>query len=257
MTYRRGILALNELRQTYTMTDVWPVPLEDICKFTAYLFQTNLSHSFFSRVNDFEDPTQKFVIKKMLEGIKRSKPKTRDTRLPITKELLVLILRILPFVCVSQYERKLFSAAFSVAYHGLLRVGEIAFNVIHSRHVIAISNVSVSGNGLLNISIPSSKTDQIVMGTLISLQAQINKDVCPCNLMRSFLTERPLIPGPVFCHCDGRPLTRYQFVSVLKKVLERVGVEHKHYSSHLFRIGCATSLSILGLSDDVIMKLGR
>ena len=156
-------------------------------------------------------------------------------------------------MCVSQYERKLFSAAFSVAYHGLLRVGEIAFNVIHSHHVIAISNVSVSGNGLLNISILSSKTDQIGMGTLISLQPQIYKDVCPCNLMHSFLTDRPLIPGPVFCHCDGRLLTRYQFVSVLKKALERVGVKHK-YS---FRIGYATSLSILGLSDDVILKLGR
>ena len=73
------------------MTDVWPVPLEDLCKFTAYLFQTNLSHFsikyylsgiiYFSRVNDFEDPTQKFVIKKMLEVIKRSKPKTRDYQL--------------------------------------------------------------------------------------------------------------------------------------------------------------------------------
>lgn len=146
MTYRRGILALDEFRQTYTMTDVWPVPLEDLCKFMAYLFQTNnLSHSsikcylsgisFFSRVNDIEDPTQKFVIKKILEGIKRSKPKIQDTRLPITKELLVL--RILSFLCVSQYERKLFSAAFSVAYHGLLRVGEIAVNGIHSRHVMS------------------------------------------------------------------------------------------------------------------------
>ena len=91
------------------------------------------------------------------------------------------------------------------------------------------------------------------MGTLISLHLQINKDVCPCNLMHSFLTDRPLIPGPVFCHCNGRLVTRYQFVSVLKKALERVRVKHK-YS---FRIGYATSLSILGLSDDVIMKLGR
>ena len=49
MTYRRGILALNEFRQTYTMIDVWPVPLEDLCKFTAYLFKTNLSHSFYSK----------------------------------------------------------------------------------------------------------------------------------------------------------------------------------------------------------------
>ena len=141
------------------MTYVWPVPLEDLCKFTAYLFQTNLSHStikcylsgiiFLSRVNDFEDPAQKFVIKKMMEGIKRSKPKTRDTRLPITKELIVLILRMLPFVCVSKYERRLHFTSFSIAYHGLLRVREIAFNGIHSRHFIAIANVSVLGNVFL------------------------------------------------------------------------------------------------------------
>ena len=142
------------------MTDVWPVPLEDLCKFIAYFSQTNLSHSsikcylsgisFFIRVNDFENPTQKFVIKKkMLEGNKRSKPKTRDTRLPITKELIVLILRMLPFVCVSKYERRLHFTAFSIAYHGLLRVREIAFNGIHSRHFIAIANVSVLGNVFL------------------------------------------------------------------------------------------------------------
>jgi hypothetical protein len=36
-----------------------------------------------------------------------------------------------------------------IAYHGLLRVREIAFNGIHSRHFIAIANVSVLGNVFL------------------------------------------------------------------------------------------------------------
>ena len=76
------------------MTDVWPVPLEDLCKFIAYFSQTNLSHSsikcylsgisFFIRVNDFENPTQKFVIKKKYwkgTNVLNQKHETQDYQL--------------------------------------------------------------------------------------------------------------------------------------------------------------------------------
>jgi hypothetical protein len=39
-----------------------------------------------------EDITQKIVVRKILEGIKRSRPKEKDMRLPITRELLKVIL---------------------------------------------------------------------------------------------------------------------------------------------------------------------
>lgn len=77
----------------------------------------------------------------MLEGIKHSRPKVNDARLSITKDLLMAIIRFLPFVCNSNYEIGLFQTAFSVAYHGLLRIGEIAHSGCHSRHVIRISDV--------------------------------------------------------------------------------------------------------------------
>jgi hypothetical protein len=35
-----------------------------------------------------EDITQKFVVRKILEGIKRSRPNQKDMRLPITREFL-------------------------------------------------------------------------------------------------------------------------------------------------------------------------
>jgi len=243
------------------------VPLYDLCNFVAHLYHAQLSFStikcylsgisFFSRINEFEDPTQKFIIKKMLEGIKRSRPKVNDARLPITKDLLMAIIRFLPFVCSSNYEIGLFQTAFSVAYHGLLRIGEIAHSGRHSRHAIRISDVSFLSNGLLQVRVPSSKTDQSGIGYLILLQPQPNPEICPCRLMRSYLEGRPPLPGPLFCHFDGSPLTRYQFVVILKKTLLRVGVNYKCYSSHSFRIGCATNLSIEGVSDSVIMQLGR
>lgn len=192
----------------------------------------------------------------MLEGIKHSRPKVNDARLSITKDLLMAIIRFLPFVCNSNYEIGLFQTAFSVAYHGLLRIGEIAHSGCHSRHVIRISDVFFI-EWSLQVRVVSSKNYQSGIGYLILLQPQPNPEICPCGLMRSYLEGRPPLPGPLFCHFDGSPLTRYQFVIFLKKTLLRVGVNYKCYSSHSFCIGCATNLSIEGVSDLVIMQLGR
>jgi hypothetical protein len=66
-----------------------------------------------------------------------------DTRLSITPDILQRIVSILPGICFNMYENKLFKAAFTLAYWGLLRVGEItnirttcyfAFET-HSRYV--------------------------------------------------------------------------------------------------------------------------
>ena len=54
-------------------------------------------------------------------------PCNRGFRLPITFEMLNKILKRLPVVCSSPYEALLFAAAFSMACHGFLRVGEIVF----------------------------------------------------------------------------------------------------------------------------------
>lgn len=244
---------------------MWPVPLYDLCSFIAYLFQEHFSHSsikcylagisFYSKVNEFEDNTQKFTVKKMLEGINRSRVKGKDPRLPITKELLQLILKFLPFVCFSCYEVKMFQAAFSVAYHGLLRIGELASGGC-SNHVISVSDVSFSSFGM-KICIPSSKTDQIGTGYKILLQPHPDPNICPAQLTKNFLKDRPPIAGPLFCHFDGRALTRYQFVSVLKKTLSRAGINSTCFTSHSFRIGRATTLSMEGLSDSKIMQFGR
>lgn len=46
-------------------------------------------------------------------------------------------------------------------------------------------------------------------------------------------------------HClfiEGRPLTRYQFITILKRCLNALGVDSSKDNSHSFRIGAATSL---------------
>jgi hypothetical protein len=234
--------------------------------YLAYLFDNGFSHStiscyisglgFYCKINDMEDITQKFVVQTILEGIKRSRPKQKDMRLPITRELLKVILSSLTTVCKSSYEINLFKAAFSLAFHGLFRVGELTVSNGMCRHILLMSNLSIFNNHL-KVDICSSKTDQYGKGTTMLIPSQIDQSICPFKLVNEYIKVRPLIQGPLFCHYDVSSLSRYQFVAVLKKALMRVNIPCNRFSSHSFRIGAATSLSMEGISDSEIMQLGR
>ena len=212
--------------------------------------------SFFSKVNGYEDLSQTFVVKKVLEGIKRSKGNKKDNHLPITKDLLKVILRVVPVACSSQYEACMFGAAFSLAFHGLLRVSEIAVSNGLKRHVLLFSDISL-GDDSLNVHITSSKTDQLGKGTVIMIKAQSDLSLCPCALVRRYIRVRPPVLGSFFCHYNGDSLTRYQFVAVLKKCLKIAGVNQFGFTSHSFRIGMATTLSLAGYPDSLIQSVGR
>ena len=75
------------------------------------------------RLRGWDDPTRHFLIKKIVEGFRRSNSKP-DSRLPITFPILVKIVHSLPFVCSSTFEAILFKTAYLLAYFGLLRVSE-------------------------------------------------------------------------------------------------------------------------------------
>ena len=59
-----------------------------------------------------------------MEGYKRSVGQA-DSRLPITRQMLFKIVQILQSICSSNYETKLFRAAFATAFFCLFRAGEL------------------------------------------------------------------------------------------------------------------------------------
>jgi hypothetical protein len=206
------------------------------------------------------DFSQSFLVQKMLEGLKRLK-KPSDSRLPITEELLDRIICNLPNVCTSFYEADLFSSAFSVAFHGLLRVGEIVLSKSWQKHqVIGIEHVrfGVASNRqeIVRITIPFSKTDQY--GYAATVEIKENKSsICPVYLLKKYMSQRTKLNGPLFCHYSGKPVTRYQFSSVLNKALTFMGIGNLMIRSHSFRIGAASSHFEKGISEAEIKKLGR
>lgn len=265
-TYQRSLSELSKFRLSKGLSEHWPPSLIEILSFIVHLNLRNISHStiscylsgisFYCKINDVDDPTQKFVVRKVLEGVKRSNGRVNDQRLPITLDLLINIIRILPAVCINSYEAILFKASFSLSFYALLRISEFAQSNGQMKHTMSFSDISFPGD-CLKLRIPSSKTDQQGLGTYLQIGKQANHDICPVRLMQKFLKSRPQFQGPLFCHFDGKPLTRYQVVSVLKRAITYLGIDENRYSSHSFRIGAATSLSMQGISDDDIMKAGR
>ena len=64
------------------------------------MHKMKLSHStvscyVFGKINNLEDNTQKIIVRKMIEGVRRLGPNQKDNRLPITRDLLCKILGLL------------------------------------------------------------------------------------------------------------------------------------------------------------------
>uniref|UniRef100_A0A8W8LZR6 Tyr recombinase domain-containing protein n=1 Tax=Magallana gigas TaxID=29159 RepID=A0A8W8LZR6_MAGGI len=155
----------------------------------------------------------------------------------------------------SNYETSLYKAAFSLAFHALLRIGEIALSKGNSHEtIIQCQDVSLLTNKLM-VSIKRSETDQLDRGVTLSVNAS-HGITCPVKAMQEFLQVRPSITRPLFCRFSGKPLTRYQFSAVLAKVLAKLSIDSKNFKSHSFRIGAATTLALQGETQHVIQLAG-
>jgi hypothetical protein len=92
--------------------------------------------------------------------------KRADIRRPITVEILADIITILPQICNSTYEAKLFSAVFVLSFRAFLRIGETvesgkSSHVIQKRDVI-LNHIDKSVS--IGIRFPSTHSHYFVIG---------------------------------------------------------------------------------------------
>lgn len=172
--YAVGLQAFDQFRLNQQLSILWPPPSNHILMFIAHLSiqgckQTTAraytsAIAFKCKVLGNGDPTKHFLVGKVLEGMKRQN-NNRDVRMPITLEILNQILHKLPVVCQDTYETSLFSAAFTLAYYALLRVGELALSKGNSPdRIIQVQHISIQ-HSIINLLIKYSKTDQLGKGT--------------------------------------------------------------------------------------------
>ena len=266
-SYEIGLSAFTEFLKNHNYVEIWPPSLNEILQFVAYLSLRNLSAStarlyvsaiaYKCKILGFIDVTKNFLVSKLLEGMHRLNHGP-DTRLPITTDILKIIISALPGVCYNSFEVRLFKSAFTLAFWGLFRVGEITLSKgSNPDKIISNSDVQISnGAECIYVHLRFSKTDQWGKGIKIEIPKAIGI-ICPVESLVDYLKVRPTVNGPLFCHFNGNALSRYQFSAMLSKTLKCSGIEPSNYKSHSFRIGSASALFMAGYSEDAIKHIGR
>lgn len=162
---------------------------------------------------------------------------------------------ILPRICSSLFEARLFQSAFVWTFFGALRIGELVAPNRSSVASLRLSDVFLS-DVCLKLFIQRSKTDQLGKGVWISL-FPVSSPLCPLKVVRDYLAVRPSCLGSFLLHLDGSVLMRFQFSAILKKSLVALNLGHLKITSHSFRIGAATEAAKFGLHSDAIKRIGR
>lgn len=266
--YEQAVSKFDAFRTRFNFQKLWPPNISEIVNFIAYLYSEGYSFStaktyisgisFYTKLNNGSDPSEAFVVKKMLRGFQRLNP-TKDSRAPVTLQMLQAFPVALKNVTSSAYETLLFSTAFSVAFFGFLRIGEMIAGGKSgdNSRIIQVSDVSMYDENV-KITLRFSKTDQLGKSATLLFYRSQQKQICPVTLLKEFLQVRPKVPGPLFCHFDGQPVTRYQFTSILNKVVKFIESPlSSGVKGHSFRIGAATLASAQNISDSDIKQMGR
>lgn len=156
------------------------------------------------------------------------------------------------------YLGTLLKAMFSVAYFGLLRVGEM----VQSAHQIKYKNVHFAKNKkkitlLLESSKTHSKNDKpqkVVLPQVAELP-----QYCPVTLLKAFmkLRESSSNSQALFILQGGQPVTAAMFRGWMRRILKHIGLANKLYDTHSFRSGRCCDLRKLGYSLEAIKQAGR
>lgn len=260
-----------ELFITWKPTISLPVSVVDVCNFIGHLFLVNYSPSsiashisaisYVHKILNMQDPTQAFITKKILKGCKSSVP-TKDTRLPITPDILQKLLHALAHT-VPQYSlRILLRALFLLAFHAFLRLGEVAAKTLNnSKHVLQRSDVTFQNTGsklaAVQIIMREYKTNKHHNPLVLSVQAIQGSPFCPVHALLEYLQYSNHSAGPLFQTNDALPISYSKVSSHLRSAVEFIGLNPNNFKGHSFRIGAATYAASLGYSENLIQKLGR
>ena len=211
--------------------------------------------SFQAKISGLPDPTNSFLVRKLLQGVRKSMPSGPDIRFPVTKPILDKLVSALQFTTQSSYYRLMYTAMFTLCYYCLFRISEVVGNPPLTNHAIQFANILVQED-TLSIYLQSSKTDKFSEGCTIVTHARSGQYTCPVTAVKNYMAVRPSFPGQLFVNLNGKSTTRHDFTSVLQRTVEFCNLS-PHIKSHSFRIGRASDLKKAGIDDNQIKERGR
>lgn len=258
--------AWNLLLEFSALRSIPPLPLDlhQTSLFVSFLWSKNFSYStirsylsatsYFHKINSLPDNTSAFVIQKALVGI-NNLSKSPTLRRPITLPMLWAMLEKLAFLQPSDFYIALYRSMFTFAFYALCRISEITYNPA-TQHNLFLADVQLlQSPKRFQITFQSFKHSSSPQSIFVHIQNPPQS--CPVRLLEHYLSLRGQIPGPLFQHTTGQPVSRLQFNTALQACLSAIGMSASDFKSHSFRIGGATHAAHQGLSSLQIRALGR
>ena len=182
-------------------------------------------------------------------------------RLPITPDILRQIGSQWAS-SASSFDTIMLWAAAVTCFFGFFRAGEItvpsaaAFDPFVHLAWGDVACDSLQHPSSIRVHLKRSKCDQFGRGVAVFLGRTADA-LCPVTAVIAYVTRRGDTSGPFFRFENGTPLTKTQFVTRIRSVLQEVGIPYQNYSGHSFRIGAATAAARAGIQDSTIQALGR
>jgi site-specific recombinase XerD len=116
-----------------------------------------------------------------------------------------------------------------------------------------VDMITASTQGV-EILLPRSKTDQEGEGRVVAIVPQKNEKLCPVHALSRWLEAASIDAGPIFRHTNGDRLQPQYVARLVKRCVERIGLDPSHFSGHSLRAGFVTSAARKGKSLDAIMR---
>ena len=247
-----------------------PVAVEVILQYVAYLYhkgysyRTMLTHmsvvAFAHRIRGIVSPTDLFIVKKLLVGIRNMAKKGVDIRKPITVALLGALLGVSTGLFDSEWDSVLFRAILAVMFAGGFRIGELVSSGGVTEHTVKYQHIFEvwSGSCLVAMLVKlESYKHSHGKQAVIRLNAHVGHIACPVTALVRYLTLRGAEHGFLFLRQTGKVVTRTWFADRLTEVLSQVGENPMEYNTHSLRIGATTQLMVNGASIPELMSFGR
>ncbi len=214
--------------------------------------------SYTHKVAGLPDPSSFHLVQKLLDVIAR-KPRAKLPRLPINLSLLKQLIHTINKLYTG-YNKAMFQAVFSLAFHLCLRIGELSVsnsvikNVIYLNQLTIAKKEGVPYKLVVHFQHFKHKRSKDTVTRAVS---STTDECCPVTLVLKYLRFRGSKPGPVFLTPKGSPLRSSTVSKALATCLECLGLDHRKYGTHSLRIGGATQAAKCGASDAELRLLGR
>ena len=256
--------------------DIVPEFWEDrVVAFAAYMIeikkiQSSTLKSYISpikhmlKVDGYEWQDNRVYFHSLIRSCRLSNDVVK-TRLPIQFGMFELLLFEIErkLGTTQPYLETMYKTLFSLAYYGLMGVGELAWG----DHSIKAKNIHIAANkNKILILLYSSKTHdkeskpQEIKISSNECTGSKHKFFCLFTLVRNFLQIRGDYASDgeqFFIMADKSPVTPAQVRNMLRMLITALNLNPRVYDCHSFRIGQGTNLLKFGFDVETIKKLGR